>query len=204
MVVECKDKDNKECLRNYTPVCYKPGEFEVVVKQYEGGVGSGHIHSLKVGDKSTFRGPMPPSYLFRDRRSQIKTLVLIAGGTGVAPMYSIAYAATCEEPKIGKIVFLGCYRDDDDILLESDVQRLGGPIEYSLILSRQKDAPKSDHKAKHVFQGRMTPEMITKVLGESTAEGTEVVCCGPPPFNDHVNNVFTKELKFSNEKVHLM
>lgn len=49
------------CLRPYSPTHdrFKPGVLELVVKKYEGGVASTHLHSLDVGETLDFRGPLP-------------------------------------------------------------------------------------------------------------------------------------------------
>jgi cytochrome-b5 reductase len=58
---ELKDAKGKPVIRPYTPTSHSdlPGEFEFIVKRYEGGLMSQHLHTLKPGDKLSIKGPIP-------------------------------------------------------------------------------------------------------------------------------------------------
>ncbi|MFA4891000.1 MAG: FAD-dependent oxidoreductase [Candidatus Gracilibacteria bacterium] len=64
----------------------KPGYFELCVKQIENGHGSAYLNSLKPGEKISFLGPLGHFTFKSGSDSQI---LLIATGTGIAPIKSI-------------------------------------------------------------------------------------------------------------------
>lgn len=87
------------CLRPYSPTHDRsqPGVLELVVKKYEGGVASTHLHSLDVGETLDFRGPLP-GYEWKSSSNsnsevegevKAREVVLIAGGAGITPLYSL-------------------------------------------------------------------------------------------------------------------
>ncbi len=47
---------------------------------------SSHIHSLKVGDELAFKGPIPK---FAYKANQFESISLVAGGSGITPMYQL-------------------------------------------------------------------------------------------------------------------
>jgi hypothetical protein len=55
-----KDKNGKPVIRPYTPVSAPdhPGELVLLIKRYEAGVMSKHIHSLKEGESLSIKGPI--------------------------------------------------------------------------------------------------------------------------------------------------
>jgi cytochrome-b5 reductase len=55
-----KDAKGKPIIRAYTPVSPPdlPGELHFLVKKYEAGNASKHIHSLKEGDNLAIKGPI--------------------------------------------------------------------------------------------------------------------------------------------------
>jgi 3-phenylpropionate/trans-cinnamate dioxygenase ferredoxin reductase subunit len=73
------------------------GDICFEVKRYRGGVVSGEIgNAIKVGHAVRLNGPHGSAFL---RRKGVRRLVLISGGTGFAPIWSIANAALEENPE---------------------------------------------------------------------------------------------------------
>lgn len=65
-------------------------EFSLDVQLVEGGIMSSYLHSLEVGTKLDFCGPFGDMAVdAEDEKTKNKTLVLVAGGVGLAPMRSI-------------------------------------------------------------------------------------------------------------------
>jgi cytochrome-b5 reductase len=58
---DLRDDKGKPVIRPYTPVTTPDAEGHVdfLVKKYENGVMSKHIHSLKPGDSLAIKGPIP-------------------------------------------------------------------------------------------------------------------------------------------------
>lgn len=55
-----KDKEGKPVIRPYTPVTSPDtaGHIDLLVKKYQNGAMTQHIHNLKPGDKLGFKGPI--------------------------------------------------------------------------------------------------------------------------------------------------
>lgn len=55
-----KDKEGKPVIRPYTPVTSPStaGHIDFLIKKYDGGAMTTHIHAMKVGDKIAIKGPI--------------------------------------------------------------------------------------------------------------------------------------------------
>lgn len=81
--------DGKPISRSYTPVSNNsdPGELRLVIKMYPDGELTGkYLQNLQVGDKIEIRGPKGA---MRYRKGMVKEIGMIAGGTGITPMYQV-------------------------------------------------------------------------------------------------------------------
>lgn len=74
----------KAVLRPYTPISDEDasGFVDFLVKKYDGGPMSTHMHDMKPGQRLDFKGPLPKYPL---GENQHKHIALIAGGTGITP-----------------------------------------------------------------------------------------------------------------------
>jgi cytochrome-b5 reductase len=82
--------DGKTISRSYTPVSNNsdPGELRLVIKMYPDGELTGkYLQNLTVGDKVEIRGPKGA---MRYRKGMVKEIGMIAGGTGITPMYQVS------------------------------------------------------------------------------------------------------------------
>lgn len=84
----------KMTKREYTPITDEAGYFELMIKKYDEGPMSSHLHGLKVGDGAMMRG------LYGNLKVQPDSwhhLFMFAAGTGIAPMMTfIRYWAMVE------------------------------------------------------------------------------------------------------------
>jgi cytochrome-b5 reductase len=62
------------------------GHLDLVIKTYDQGKMSKHIGNLKPGDKLLIKGPIP-KYPYKPNTKE--RIGLIAGGTGITPMYQL-------------------------------------------------------------------------------------------------------------------
>jgi cytochrome-b5 reductase len=79
----------KAISRSYTPVSNNsdPGELRLVIKIYPDGELTGkYLQNLEVGDEVEIRGPKGA---MRYRKGMVKEIGMIAGGTGITPMYQV-------------------------------------------------------------------------------------------------------------------
>ena len=77
-------QDEKPVIRPYTPTSDEDqqGFIDFVIKKYEGGAMSTHLHSMAPGQRLDFKGPIP-KYPWEPNKH--KQIALIAGGTGITP-----------------------------------------------------------------------------------------------------------------------
>lgn len=80
--------DGKNVMRSYTPTSLDDdkGYFELVVKSYEKGNISKYLAGLNIGDTIQVRGPKGKFMYAQDLSPH---LLMIAGGTGITPMFQI-------------------------------------------------------------------------------------------------------------------
>ena len=203
--------------RSYSPVSYDgaAGTFDVMVRQYPGGKGSTHMHALKVGETTEMRGPIPPMFDIIQARPAIKrTLVLVGGGTGMAPMFAVALAVRRDNAvkgnnPIGRVVLFGCFRNEADMLFPDEAEQLqtdnddaakvnGCTIDVHFCLSQQGETPLKTPR-KNVHLGRVCQPFV-ETAGVTGADGSggasQVVICGPGAMNKAARSLFFAGLKW--------
>lgn len=104
----------KNVQRKYTPTTLDgedPGHFHLVVKTYPEGNISRHLSLLTVGQHVQVKGP---SGKFIYNKDLAPHLLMIAGGTGITPMYQIIKASV-NDPKdktVLKLLYANVNEDD--------------------------------------------------------------------------------------------
>ncbi|MDF2995159.1 MAG: ferredoxin [Xanthobacteraceae bacterium] len=106
--------------RDYSPAPdleggYDPGEARLHVRLLPGGIVSGAIgRAIRPGHKAQIRGPLGAAFL----RPGSGPLILVSGGTGFAPVWSVARAARLSQP--GRDLFLVTgMRRREEVYMES-------------------------------------------------------------------------------------
>ncbi|XP_042409256.1 NADH--cytochrome b5 reductase 1-like isoform X1 [Zingiber officinale] len=97
--ISCRGKDNlgDEVIKPYTPTTLDSdlGYFELVIKMYPQGRMSHHFREMKVGDYMSVKGPKGR---FKYQVGQVRAFGMIAGGSGITPMFQVT-RAILENPK---------------------------------------------------------------------------------------------------------
>ena len=148
------------------------GEWRFVVRRVPGGRGSNAMFDvLAIGDVVTLDGP----YGHAHHRAEVdRDIVLIAGGSGIGPIVSIARAALAATPRRRISVFEGA-RTRTDLAFETLLgEAASEAIDYVPVLSAE--PPESDWTG---ARGFVHAEM-ERVLGERIA-ASEFYFAGPPP-----------------------
>ncbi|KAG0049857.1 NADH-cytochrome b5 reductase [Gryganskiella cystojenkinii] len=172
------NEEGKNVIRPYTPTSESDvkGSFEFVVKKYETGVMSGHIHNLKVGETLAIKGPMTKYAL---KPNQHQSVSLIAGGTGIAPMLQLisSILKNKDEDKT-KIHLIFGNISVDDIILKDKIDALAkeNPEQFKVTYVVDKAS-----KGWEGETGYITAELIKKHIPEIGSAGNQVFVCGPPP-----------------------
>ncbi|XP_068949051.1 NADH-cytochrome b5 reductase-like isoform X3 [Petaurus breviceps papuanus] len=113
--------DGLEIQRAYTPISHgnSEGYFEVLIKCYETGLMSQYVKSWKVGDTVFWRGPFGG---FPYRPNQYGELLMLAAGTGLAPMLPILKEITDNEEDETFVTLVSCFKSFKDIYLKPFLQ----------------------------------------------------------------------------------
>ncbi|KAL2007830.1 hypothetical protein VTN00DRAFT_7812 [Thermoascus crustaceus] len=166
----------KAVLRPYTPVNdeEEPGYLDLVVKRYPKGPMSEHFHSLKPGDTLDFKGPLP-KYPWEPNKH--KHVVLIAGGTGITPMYQLARHIFKNPEDKTKVTLVFGNVTKDDILLKKELDELENTYPQRFKAFYTLDKPPKDWTG---GRGFITKELLKTVLPEPKEENIKIFVCGPP------------------------
>ena len=95
--------------------------MDLLVKVYPNGPMSEHIHSMKPGQLLSFKGPIPKYPWSTNKHSHI---ALIAGGTGITPMYQLIRKIFNDPNDNTKVSLIFGNVAEEDILLKKEFEEL--------------------------------------------------------------------------------
>ncbi|KAJ3414144.1 hypothetical protein HDV05_007006 [Chytridiales sp. JEL 0842] len=113
--------DSCQIARAYTPITYGNDHFDLVVKKYPDGSVSQLIHGLAVGERLPIRGPLKT---FDYQPNMVKHLGMIAGGTGITPMYQLLKQILRDPNDSTSVSLVLGSQTDNDILLKQELDLL--------------------------------------------------------------------------------
>lgn len=196
--ISCRGKDGvgEEVVKPYTPTTLDSdvGYFELVIKMYPQGRMSHHFREMKKGDFLSVKGPKGR---FKYRPGQVKAYGMLAGGSGITPMFQVA-RAILENPNDKTNIYL-IYANVtyEDILLKEELDGLRSNYESRFkvyyVLNQPPDVWNEG-------VGFVSKEMIKAHL-PAPGDGIQILRCGPPPMNKamaaHLDELeYTKEMQF--------
>jgi NAD(P)H-flavin reductase/predicted heme/steroid binding protein len=82
--------DGSSYIRPYTPYLCTPTSFSIIIRPYVNGAVSTFVTQRHKDDPILIRGPFEPRVPASFKPELFKKMLLIAGGTGIAPIYTIA------------------------------------------------------------------------------------------------------------------
>ncbi|CAI5496522.1 unnamed protein product [Closterium sp. Naga37s-1] len=193
----CAKVGGKLVMRAYTPTTSDEdgvGYFDLVVKVYfkgvvprfpDGGVMSQHLESLSIGDTIEVKGPLGHiAYLGRGKflvsgeEKQGKKLAMLAGGTGITPIYQVAKAILSDpEDKTEMWVLFG-NRSVADVLLQDEMDRWAEqyPGRFHVWYTICEPVPEGWKYGVGFVTAAMANERLPRGGEDSLA-----LMCGPPP-----------------------
>lgn len=172
------DKDGKDVVRPYTPInrSEQIGYFEVLVKKYQNSKMATHLFRMKKGDTIEAKGPWVKIPL---RANQYKSIGMIAGGTGITPMYQIARNLLRAPKNTTEVSLIYANSRKEDVLLGNEINELMETyprFSSYYVLSK---AP-SDWMG---GVGHVNKEMVKSLMPPPNQAGNAILLvCGPPPF----------------------
>jgi cytochrome-b5 reductase len=136
---------------------------------------SGHLHSMNVGQRLDFKGPLPKYPWSTNKHEHI---ALISGGTGITPMYQLIRAIFSNPADTTKVSLVFGNISEEDILLKKELEKLENEYPQRFRAFYVLDKPA---KGSNVPKGFITKELLKKVLpGPEQGEKVKVFVCGPP------------------------
>lgn len=208
LIMKCSTNENQTSVltRAYTPISDQKysnvGQFEVLIKLYEGGKMSKYIRKLKEGDVVEWRGPYGN---FRHVPNSYRHLLMLCAGTGIAPMYPIAKSVVENDLDETVIHLLFACKGFEDILLRDELQRLClyWNFRAEIFLSRVESAIESQARyGECVRKGRIDKVVISEYLVGKVSQQVFVLVCGTKSFNKDVIN-YVKQVGVPDDNIHL-
>jgi propane monooxygenase reductase subunit len=160
------------------------GRIEFMIKRYPGGRLSGMLEQeLKPGDEIQFTGPYGAFHL---RRSSDRPVLMIAGGSGMAPVLSILRQLASEGCERPVRFFYGARTDEDVFHLEeiAELRKRLADFEFTPVV------------------GGFVHEAVDAWLEGNEAYATpDVYMCGPPPMLEAAEPMLIEKRKVDEQRI---
>lgn len=172
-----KDDKGKDVIRPYTPITSPDtaGHMDFLVKKYPGGKMTTYMHSMKPGDKLGIKGPIAK---FPYKANEFESIGMIAGGSGITPMYQVMQDIASNPSDKTKVTLIYSNKTEQDILLREQFDELAKKDDRFTIVYGLDKLPKGFNG----FEGYVTEDLITKHLPKpELASKAKIFVCGPPP-----------------------
>ncbi|KAJ6094251.1 hypothetical protein N7467_003096 [Penicillium canescens] len=162
--------------RSYTPTSNNTdrGRIELVIKCYPDGQLSGqYLAHLELGDEVEFRGPKGS---MRYSKGLCKKIGMVAGGTGITPMYQLIRAICENDTDTTEVSLIYANRSEADILLRAELERFARLYPKNFKLWYLVDsAPEG-----WAYGSGYVDQEVLKARLPGSAEDTKIMLCGPP------------------------
>ena len=170
---------------------------------------STYLHNMAPEQRLDFKGPLPKYEWTANKHSHI---ALIAGGTGITPMYQLARAIFKNPEDKTKVTLIFGNLTEEDILLRKEWAELENTYPQRMKVFYVLDnAPEG---AGWASKGRVTKELLKTVLPEPKTDNIKLFVCGPPPMYKAISggkvspkdqgelSGFLKELGYNKDQVY--
>lgn len=166
----------KPVLRPYTPISEEgeKGYIDLLVKKYPNGPMSTALHDMKPGDKLDIKGPLPKYPWAANKHNHI---ALVAGGTGITPMYQLIRAIFNNPDDKTKVTLVFGNVTEEDILLKKELAKLENTYPQRFRAFYVLDQPPKEWQG---GSGFINKDLLKTVLPEPKEENIKVFVCGPP------------------------
>ncbi|RMZ80486.1 hypothetical protein DV737_g3015, partial [Chaetothyriales sp. CBS 132003] len=175
--------DNAMVVRSYTPtfVDTELARVELVIKVYPAGKMGNHLLHLPLGALVDVRGPVGA---FRNYHRFLCTdMAMIAGGTGITPMWQVIRTICGDSEDQTRITLLYVSRTQGDILLRDEISSLAAQFPNKLkvhyFVSDERDPGWIGER------GRITAQKLSLLLPPVNKTAKYLVC-GPDPMVEQI------------------
>lgn len=176
------------------------GLWDFQIRVVPGGAGTGRLFApeFKPGAKIALDGPYGIAYL---RTDAPRDIVCIGGGSGLAPMISIARGFAREPALAGRKLYLfyGA-RGPADVCGEDMLRELPG-FGTSIVYEAAISMPELDIERRWIGKVGFVHDLVRDRLGAGVAEH-EIYMAGPPPMVMAAQNMLVTEFKVPFGQIH--
>ncbi|CEI62105.1 hypothetical protein FVEN_g3138 [Fusarium venenatum] len=170
------DVRGETVARSYTPVSNNSdlGVLELVIKVYpDGKLTNNYLAHLEVGDEVLFRGPKGA---MKYQPNICNKIGLIAGGTGITPMFQVIRAVCEHDRDTTEISLIYANRTEQDILLREELDKFARRYPKNFKVYYILDEPPSGWE---YGLGYVTQELMKEKMPAPSMD-SKVFLCGPP------------------------
>ncbi|GME83514.1 unnamed protein product [Ambrosiozyma monospora] len=149
------------------------GYFDLLIKVYEQGNISKYVDNLKLGETIRVRGPKG---FFTYTPNMVSHFIMVAGGTGITPMYQIIKAISNNPNDNTKVTLLYGNVTEDDILLKKEldeIEKANPNIKVIHFLNTPPEGWTGE-------TGYITKDKLAE-LAPAASPDIQLLLCGPPP-----------------------
>ncbi|KAJ4130212.1 hypothetical protein NW768_007195 [Fusarium equiseti] len=168
--------DGKTVNRSYTPISNNNdlGKLELVIKCYPDGLLTGkYLANLELGDEVQFRGPKGA---MRYQRGLCKRIGMLAGGTGITPMFQIIRAICEDDRDLTQVSLVYANRSEQDILLREQLETFARRYPQNFRLYYVVENAPKDWK---YGTGYATQALMEEKF-PAPGPDSKIMLCGPP------------------------
>ncbi|XP_043707347.1 nitrate reductase [NADH]-like [Telopea speciosissima] len=192
----CATINEKLCMRAYTPSSSidEVGYFDLVVKVYfkginpkfpNGGLMTQFLDNLPLGGTLDIKGPLghieytgQGNFIVHGKHKFGKKLAMIAGGTGITPIYQVIQAILKDPKDETEMYLVYANRTEDDILLRDELDSWAEKHER---LKVWYVVGKSIREGWKYSVGRVTESILREHVPEGGSSDMLALVCGPAP-----------------------
>jgi NAD(P)H-flavin reductase/ferredoxin len=159
------------------------GRLELMIKRYPGGRVSGLLEAgeIKPGQEFGFTGP----YGSMRARAGEAPVLMIAGGSGMAPILSLLRAYAAEQTSRPIHFFYGA-RSEQDLFHQDEIAAIGKHLQQFTF------TPVTD---------RFVHETVDEFLTQGAFAGPDVYMCGPPPMLEAAEEMLLSKHKLNEQRI---
>ena len=190
-----------EVRRSYS-ICSSPksGILKVVVKQVENGVFSTYANSTLKNNDTIEVGVPAGGFVVNTEADNKKNYTLIAAGSGITPVISIAKTILEDEPNSSVNLFYG-NKTASQTIFKTELEELSKEYNNRLNFHLLFSAEKGDSR---FHSGRIEGRKIKKIFKEFApiSNTNEVFICGPQEMTEAIRDFLIKKHKYPVNQIH--
>ncbi|PQQ14072.1 NADH--cytochrome b5 reductase 1-like [Prunus yedoensis var. nudiflora] len=176
--IQGKDSLNEDVVKPYTPTTLDSdvGYFELVIKMYPQGRMSHHFQVMREGDYLAVKGPKGR---FKYQPNQVRAFGMLAGGTGITPMFQVARAILENPSDRTNVHLIYANVTYEDILLKEELDNLSSNFPNRFNIYYVLNQPPE------IWEGGVgfISKEIIQTYCPAPGPDIKILRCGPPPMN---------------------